>query len=170
MRLDEMFDFLPKSIRSASYGQLTGLYPFYTSSNVVDKFIDDYDYEGEFLIVGDGGTGNCKYVNGRFSVSDHNFIMKPLNNTNIKCVKYFLMKDNYKILNAGFKGVGIKNVSKSYIKKIVYKYNQSFTEDFIVLTLSNIEQLIEEQNNALIKLDEIIKSRFIDQEGISYVI
>ena len=162
MLLKDLFDFLPKSKRSASYGLTKGKHPFFTSSNIIDKFVDTADYTGEYLIIGDGGTGNCKFYNGSFSVSDHNYVLKPKDSTNTLCIQYFLKKDNYKILNAGFKGVGIKNVSKSYIENINYTYNQTFSENEIVSNLSKIELLIERDKQLLNLLDDLIKSRFIE--------
>ena len=165
MLLNELFDFLPKSNKPASYGKSEGKYPFFNSSNIIDKFVDDPDYSGEFLIIGDGGTGNCKYYNGKFSATDHTYLLKPKNNTNCKLVKYFLEKDNYKILNDGFKGVGIKNVSKSYIQNIEFKKNNKYTDQFILDVLDSINILLQENENQLVLLDELIKSRFIEMFG-----
>ena len=81
MLLKDLFEFLPKTSRPASFGKTTGLYPFFSSSNIVDKFSDVADFNGEYLIIGDGGTGNCKYINGKFSASDHNYILKPKSGT-----------------------------------------------------------------------------------------
>ena len=164
MLLKDLFDFLPKSSRPASYGRKEGKYPFFTSSNTIDSFVDVADFDGEFLIIGDGGTGNCKYYNGPFSASDHNFILKPKAGTNSIAVRYFLMKNHYEILNKGFKGVGIKNVSKTYIENIDYKKNSSLPEAEIVQILSEIENKIEHANYKLLSYDELVKSRFIVQE------
>ena len=164
MLLRELFDFLPKSKRSASYGSSEGKYPFFTSSNVIEKYVAEPDYKGEFLIIGDEGTGNCKFYCGSFSASDHNYLLRPRNKTNANCVQYFLKRNNFKILNEGFKGVGIKNVSKTYIENIDYIYNHKFTENEIVSNLKRIEQTIENGQKQLILLDELIKSRFMRQE------
>ena len=162
MLLKELFEFLPKSIRPASYGQKEGTYPFFTSSNITDKYCEEADYSGEFLIIGDGGTGNCKYYDGKFSASDHNYILKPLKGTNAKLIRYFLMKDNYKVLNDGFKGVGIKNVSKTYIQNIAFLKKVSTPDEIILQTLSKIENTIFKLNDELDAFDELIKSRFIE--------
>ena len=160
MKLMDLFEFMPKSKLSASYGSDKGNYPFFTSSNTIDKYCDDFIYDGEFLIIGDGGTGNCKHYNGKFSVSDHNYVLKPKSQTNALAVKYFLEKDNYQILNDGFKGIGIKNVSKSYIQNIDYKYNQHFSQNEIVKNLVLIEKNIEREKQSINSLDCLIKSRF----------
>lgn len=165
MLLRELFDFLPKSKRSASYGSSEGKYPFFTSSNVIEKYVAEPDYKGEFLIIGDGGTGNCKFYCGSFSASDHNYLLRPRSKTNAHCVQYFLKRNNFKILNEGFKGVGIKNVSKTYIENIDYIYNHKFTENEIVSNLKRIEQTIENGQKQLVLLDELIKSRFVGWEA-----
>lgn len=166
MKLMDLFEFMPKSKLSASYGSDKGNYPFFTSSNTIDKYCDDFIYDGEFLIIGDGGTGNCKHYNGKFSVSDHNYVLKPKSQTNALAVKYFLEKDNYQILNDGFKGIGIKNVSKSYIQNIDYKYNQHFSQNEIVKNLVLIEKNIEREKQSINSLDCLIKSRFNSKEGL----
>lgn len=161
MLIGILFDILPKSKHSASFGKEAGKYPFFTSSNTVDSFVDEADYDGEYIIIGDGGTGNSKYINGKFSVSDHNYVLRPKRSTNAKAVDYFLKKDNYQTLNAGFKGIGIKNVSKSYIESIDYKFCNRFSEDFIVESLDSINKGIRLAKSELESLDALIKSRFV---------
>ena len=166
MLLKEMFEFSPKSKRNAAFGQKTGRFPFFTSSNIVERFVNAPDYSGEYLIIGDGGTGNCKYYKGEFSVSDHNYLLRPKKGTNALCVKYFLMKDGYKVLNDGFKGVGIKNVSKKYIESIDYAYNKNFSENEIVASLQRVESLIDEKDKQITELDSLVKSRFRGEDAI----
>lgn len=165
MKLKELFTFLPKSDKPASYGKESGMYPFFTSSNVINKYVDEADYSGEFLIIGDGGTGNCKYYNGAFSASDHNYVLKPINHKNTRLIRYFLMKDDYKVLNEGFKGVGIKNISKSYIGEIEYSKNSKYSDEFVVDSLDHINVEIDKLNKKLFLFDELIKSRFIELFG-----
>lgn len=167
MLIGQLFDILPKSKHSASYGKEDGKYPFFTSSNTVDSFVDKADYDGEYIIIGDGGTGNSKYINGKFSVSDHNYVLRPKRSTNAKAVDYFLKKDNYEVLNAGFKGIGIKNVSKSYIESIDYKFCNRFSEDFIVESLDSINKEILLTKDELTQLDSLIKSRFNCKEVVA---
>ena len=160
MLISELFTILPKSKRSASYGKSAGKYPFFTSSNTIDSFVDEPDFDGEYLIIGDGGTGNSKYINGKFSVSDHNYVLSPRNNANPRAVNYFLKKDGYRILNEGFKGIGIKNVSKAYIESIDYRFNSKFTESQIVANLDKINDAIDLEKQVLFEFDSLIKSRF----------
>ena len=159
-KIKDLFNIYPKSKRNAAFGNTEGKYPFFTSSNIVDRFVNEFDYFGEFLIIGDGGSGNVKYYNGAFSASDHNFLLKPKDGCNSLCVYYFLKKNNYEVLNNGFKGTGIKNISKNYIKEITYSHNSKYSEEFIVKTLSKIENEIANENKYVLCLNDLIKSRF----------
>ncbi|MBR2505337.1 MAG: restriction endonuclease subunit S [Bacilli bacterium] len=167
-KLKDIIEFNRKSTKSASFGRKDGLYPFFTSSNEVSKFSDEYDYDAEALIIGDGGTGNCKYYKGKFSASDHNYVLTSKNKqVPLKLIHYFLMKDNYKILNDGFRGVGIKNISKTYIGDIDFSYNSAYTIDEITAALDSINSIIASKQDEIIHLDDLIKSRFILQEVIA---
>jgi len=163
-KLGTKFEFLPKSKHPAKKGKEEGRYPFFTSSNVVDKYIDSFDYDGEYLIIGDGGTGNCKYHNGKFSASDHNYVIKATSSFPTKLLRYFLLKDDYAMLNAGFKGVGIKNISKNYIENIDVYTNDNYSLNGMLKDLDNIDNSISDINSQIQKMDELVKSRFMFQE------
>ena len=163
MKLIELFDFLPKSKHSSSSGKNNGLYPFFISSNDKVKYLDEFDYDGEYLIIGDGGAANCKHYIGKFSASDHNYILRPKSGTNCKLLYYFLIANNCHILEEGFKGVGIRNISKSYIQEINFRYNNAFSPSQIINSLDYIFSLIRSKKENLLFLDELAKSRFILQ-------
>jgi hypothetical protein len=109
VKLCEMCEFLPKSKRAASFGQPTGAYNFYTSSDKVQR-CDIADYTEEALIVGSGGVANIK-LDKNFSCSDHHFVLKGPH------MRYFyhLIKANIGILADGFQGSTLKNLSKAYL-------------------------------------------------------
>ena len=157
----ENFKFENRTKHPARYGKENGAYLFFTSSNVVNKYVDEYDFDGEYLIIGDGGTGNCKYFNGKFSASDHNYVIASNNKfMGAKLCSYFLMKDNYKLLNDGFKGVGLKNVSKSYIDNIKIHFNDKYSQNEAVDDLDCISNEIVISNKILKEIDELVKSQF----------
>ena len=43
-KVKDLFKFLPKAKHKAGEGLEEGTYPFYTSSTVVNKYFDEYDY------------------------------------------------------------------------------------------------------------------------------
>ncbi len=115
-RLSEVCEFMPKSKRPASYGNKSGLYPFYSSSQTLTKYCDEYDYEDECLIIGTGGVANIK-CDSKFSCSDHNCVIKIKDGCLTKYIYYYLLH-NLQLLQNGFSGVGLQNISKQYISDI----------------------------------------------------
>ena len=112
VKLGDIAKFMPKSKRNASYGNSSGNYNFYTSSDKVQK-CDVADYNEESLIIGLGGVANIK-IDTIFSCSDHNYVIKSKYNLYI----YYLMKGNMTLLSNGFLGSVIKNISKEYLKNL----------------------------------------------------
>jgi type I restriction-modification system DNA methylase subunit len=114
--LGEICEFLSKSKRQASYGNKEGLYPFFKSSNKVDSYVDEADYNDESIIIGTGGNANIKYSK-KFSCSTDNFVIKFNKEILTKYIYYYLFF-NINILEKGFIGVSIKHISKEYLNKI----------------------------------------------------
>ena len=117
-KLGEVCKFLPKSKRSAKYGNKEGLYPFFKSSIKVDSYVDECDYEEESLIIGDGGEPNINY-GIKFSTSDHCYVLQNKNKLllNLKYVYYYLYH-NLDMMKQLYTGVAIKNISKTNIESL----------------------------------------------------
>lgn len=138
--LGELFEFMSKSKRPASFGQNTGLYPFYTSSINV-KRCDVFDYSKESIIIGDGGCANI-YIDSKFSCSDHNFILCN-QSTQLTRFCYYYLLTNIDLLKKGFKGSTIKNLSKEYLKSIEVPIPSIEVQNFIVERLDALSSNIE---------------------------
>ena len=111
-KLGDICEFMPKSKRKASYGKNIGKYNFYTSSYKIKK-CDEYDYQDECIIIGTGGNANIK-IDKIFSCSADNFIIKTAFNKYI----YYYFLNNIFLLKNGFKGSGIRHLSREYLKNI----------------------------------------------------
>ena len=147
MTLEELCIFLPKSKRKASYGNEKGQYPFYTSSMVCKKYCDEYDYDTESLIIGDGGGPNINY-NILFSVSDHCYVLQKKNDiVYLKYVYYYIL-NNLNMLNELYTGVAIKNISKTNIENIQIPVPSLERQEYIIEYLSFIH---EQRNKTLIQ-------------------
>ena len=110
--LGEVCEFCIKSKRLASYGKSDGIYPFITSSQEITKYCDEPDYKDDnYIIIGNGGNANIHYQNN-FSCSSHCYVLKGT-----KYIYYYLI-NNINMLEDGFKGATIHNISKEYIKNI----------------------------------------------------
>jgi len=116
--LEDICNILPRSKRNTKYGNGEGKYPFFKGSATVDSFVDTPDYDGESIIIGDGGAPNINYAEA-FSASDNCYIFQNKNKSvlNIKYAYYYLV-NNLDIIGGLYKGTngGIKHISKSSIK------------------------------------------------------
>ena len=116
-RLIDIFEYLPKSKHKAGDGLTQGKYPFFTSSQNQILWFDEADYDREALIIGTGGKPSI-HCAINFSTSTDNFIISPKDNKVVVKYVYFFLKKNISILERGFKGAGLKHLSKDYLNKI----------------------------------------------------
>lgn len=116
--LGDMCEILPKSKRTAKYGNAKGSHPFFKSSMVVDTYVDVPDYEEESLIIGDGGQASINY-GIKFSTSNHCYCLrnKDKSTVNLKYCYYYLL-NNINILQSEFKGLGLQHITKVSINNI----------------------------------------------------
>lgn len=165
-KISELFEFLPKSKRNAKYGKEVGEYPFFASSSVVTKYVDEPDYTKNKLVLGDGGTASINYAEKDFSCSDHCYILKPLDEEVLNCkYVYWYLYSNLRVLEAGFKGIGIKNISKTYIQNVEIPVPSKEEQDNIVTILDKADEIRTKKRLANDKLDEFLKSTFISMFG-----
>lgn len=164
-----LFEFQPESKLKAGAGQDKGLYPFYTSSATLVKKIDIAQYKGNSIIFGTGGQPSVHYVSSPFSTSSHCVVAIPkTNEINLRYVYYFF-KGNMHILQKGFKGAGLKNISKSYIDKIDIPVISLEQQNKIVWVLSKTEQLINQRKQSIEILEKLVKSVFLEMFGDPYL-
>ena len=163
---EELFDFLPKSKRQAGVGLTSGNFPFYTSSNDLTKYINEYDYSGNCLIFGTGGNPSVHYQSGRFSSSTDCLVACPKNNKEISAEYcYLYLAGNMGIIEAGFKGAGLKHISKGYISNIKIPTPPLDDQIRIAAVLTCVERLIAKRKESIKALDELLKSTFLEMFG-----
>jgi len=163
-KVKDLFKFLPKSKHKAGEGLENGEYPFYTSSAVVNKYLDEYDYDAGKLIFATGGSASVHYANSKFAVSTDNFILEPNEDVNAKYVYYYL-KNNIQILQDGFHGAGLQHLSKDYLNEINIPILDSDSQAKIVSILDKADEIRQKKKLANDKLDEFLKSTFITMFG-----
>ena len=164
VKLGEIFEYLPKSKFKAGDGKEKGKYKFFTSSNVQNKFMDEFVYDGEYLIFGTGGKASINYCNGKFSTSTDNFVVKVNKEFNAKLI-FLYFKNDMKKLENGFKGASIKHISKEYINQLSipkYDYSQQLN---IVKKLDKVQEVIDIRKEQIEQLDKLIKSQFVEMFG-----
>ena len=164
-KLSNVVSFLPKSKLKAGEATETGKYVFFTSSDIKRSYINKFLYDDELIVLGTGGTASCNYYNGKFAVSTDNFVMKPNKTLLVKYLYYFLRKDNLCILQNGFRGTGLKHISKEYISNIEVPIFSLSKQMEIVAFLDEINLSIDICKKRISFYDELIKSRFNEMFG-----
>ena len=121
VKFKELFSFEKKSKIKAGDGFKLGegKYPFYTSSDTLSKTLNEFLFKDESLIFGTGGLASIHFCNEKFAVSTDCFVTQPKNSNEVfsKFVYYYL-SGNIHILENGFKGAGLKHISKDYLQNI----------------------------------------------------
>lgn len=163
-RLGEMLIPQTKSKIKAGTGKENGKYKFFTSSNIQNKFIDEYQYDDTALIFGTGGNASIHFCDEKFSTSTDCLVFFAKEKYILKTI-YFYLSGNMNILENGFKGAGLKHISKQYILDIEIPLPPLEEQRKIAAVLDKISDLIAKRRRQLNKLDELVKSRFIEMFG-----
>ncbi len=165
VKLGEALKSQGKGKRPASFANPSGIYPFIKSSKIIEK-CNEADFDTEALIIGDGGGANIHYLNGKFSSSDHTYIFTS--DKEDICLKFFyeVINANLEILEVGFKGIALKNISKTFIENIQIPKPPLEIQKQIVSECEKVEKQNSELNKAKQCLKELIKA-ILAQTGIS---
>lgn len=165
MKIKDFCTFAPKSKIKAGQAIKDGQYMFFTSSKDENKRYIDYLYDGEGIIMGTGGNATLHYYKGKYAVSTDCVVLNPDERIRCKYLYYFFLA-NMAILEAGFKGAGLKHTNRKYIENIVVSKLPTFDEqDSVIKILDKISDIIRFRNLELKVFDNLIKARFVEMFG-----
>lgn len=166
IKVKDAFVFLKKSKIKARDGLEIGRYPFYTSSSVLCKYLDSYEIEGESLIFGTGGSASVHHSYGNFSTSTDCFVVQSNNKyeINLRYV-YLFFSGNMYILENGFKGAGLKHISKKYLEDVEIPLPLLEAQEKIVEVLDKAQGFIDARKEQIRLMDELIQSVFYEMFG-----
>ena len=161
-KFSDVFEFKSKSKIKAGAGKDNGLYPFYTSSVDLKKYINEASFDKESLVFGTGGKASIHHTKGKFSVSTDCLVAQPTTeDINTKFVYYYLY-GNIHILEQGFKGAGLQHISKQYISNITFPRFSRFKQDEIVKILDTIESIRLKRKVQTEYLNKYLESIFFE--------
>ena len=165
MRIGDLCTYAPKSAIKAGEAVLNGEYAFFTSSADENKRFSEYQLNCEGIIMGTGGNATLHYYNGKFATSTDCVVLLPNETVRCKYLYYFLLC-NIELLEAGFKGAGLKHTNKNYINSIELSVIPPLEEqDKVIEILDKVQSIISERATELSKLDELVKARFVELFG-----
>lgn len=160
-KFGELFEFLQKSKFQASEGKNFGQYKFFTSSAIQKKWIDTATFDARALVFGTGGAASVHYVDDKFSTSTDCIVANVRENSavSLKYVWHYLMA-NIDILERGFKGAGLKHISKKYIEDIKIPIPNIAEQKRIALILDKASEIKAKREQAIAKLNDLINNTF----------
>lgn len=164
-KFKDLYFFHPKSDIKAGDGIEDGEFPFYTSSGKLTKTLNTSQVNTRALIFGTGGKASIHFADGRFSVSTDCFVASSRQeHVNIKFAYYYLF-GNIHLLEKGFKGAGLKHISKKYIENLDIPILPLEIQNKIVAILDKASALIEKRENTIQLLFELLRATFLNMFG-----
>ncbi len=142
-----------------------GQYPFFTCS-VEPLKIDTYSYDCECVLVAGNGDLNVKYYNGKFDAYQRTYIIESKNKDVLSVPYLYCFLDKYveELRKQSIGGV-IKYIKLGNLTEAQIPMCSISEQNGIVTNLDKVNTLISLRKQQLSKLDELVKSRFIEMFG-----
>lgn len=166
--LGDAVEFLDGQRRPIKYSERTkisGIYPYYGASGIVDH-VNDYIFDEELILLGEDGENILSRnlplafkVTGKIWVNNHAHVMRPNDNFNITFLTDFLESLDYSLLNSGSAQPKLNKASCLKIK-VVKPSKQEQTA--IATALSDVDNLIGSLEKLIAK-KEAIKTGMMQQ-------
>jgi type I restriction enzyme, S subunit len=164
-KFKNLFGFGPKSNIKAGDGLDKGRFPFYTSSPKQTKWIDKEQHFDEALIFGTGGLASVHFEDQPFSTSTDCIVAITANKEIKTKFVYYYLFGNIHLLERGFKGAGLKHISKNYINNIYIPILPIETQNKIVAILDKANSIIEKRERTIEIFADLLRASFLDMFG-----
>ena len=142
-----------------------GEYPFFTCA-VEPLKIDSHSYDCECVLVAGNGDLNVKYYDGKFDAYQRTYIIESKDKTQLSVPYLYRFLDAYidTLRNQSIGGV-IKYIKLGNLTEARISVPAISEQNKTVKILSFVDELLEKANLQLQKLDELIKSLFVEMFG-----
>ncbi|CAI3655075.1 restriction endonuclease subunit S [Clostridium neonatale] len=154
----KFYDNMRKPIKERERKQ--GIYPYYGATGIID-FIDDYIFDGEYLLLGEDGanivTRSAPLIyltSGKFWLNNHAHIFKTKDHHNMNYFKLYLETINYVPYNTG---TAQPKLNIDNVKKILVKYPEFKEQERIADFLTKVDKIIEKQDEKVENLEKYKK-------------
>ena len=142
-----------------------GQYPFFTCA-VEPLKIDRYSYDCECVLVAGNGDLNVKYYDGKFDAYQRTYIIESLDKTVLTVPYLYRFLDKYvETLRQQAIGGVIKYIKLGNLTEAEIPLPSVDKQSKIVIKLNKANELIALRKEQLAKLDQLVKSRFIELFG-----
>ena len=133
----------------SSDGKSQGKYKFFiNSSNEETKWVDDYIFDGEYLILNTGGSAYTNYINGKFSAMSDCLVLKLLSHS--ISLYYWLKFEESRINQKGFQGTGLRHLDVNWLLRQKVKLIEYDSQKLYALN---------DDLNCLIRMNELMLAK-----------
>ena len=154
----DFLDGLRRPIKSGDRAKISGTYPYYGASGIVD-YVNNYIFDEELILLGEDGENILSRnlplafkVSGKIWVNNHAHVMKPKPRFNIVYLTEFLENLDYSLLNSG---TAQPKLNKQSCLKIKIAEPCKAEQTAIANALSDVDALISEQEKLVTKKQAI---------------
>ena len=146
-----------------------GPYPYYGANGIQDH-VDDYIFDDELVLLAeDGGNFGSRErpiayrVSGKCWVNNHAHVLKPKNDSlDVDYLCYSLMFYN----TAGLvNGATRQKLTQATMREMLIPMRSIEEQKHIIEMLNRVVEIKFHRQNELVKLDELIKARFVELFG-----
>ena len=145
-----------------------GPFPYYGANGILD-YVAEYLFDEELVLLAeDGGNFGSKdkpiayRVSGKCWVNNHAHVLKPKDCIDVDYLCYSLMfYDTTGIVN----GATRQKLTQAAMKQMTIPMVSMSEQKTIVLRLRKLDELIAQRKEQILKLDEIVKARFVELFG-----
>lgn len=168
-RLEDVCEILDsRRIPITSSNRIAGPYPYYGANGVQD-YVADYIFDDELILLAeDGGNFGSKdkpiayRVSGKCWVNNHAHVLKPKVGYDVDYVCYSLM---YYDVSGLVNGATRQKLTQADMRKMAIPERALGEQQHIASILGGIDDLISLRKQQLVKLDELVKARFVEMFG-----
>ncbi len=142
-----------------------GQYPFFTCA-ITPLRIDKFSYDCECVLVAGNGDLNVKYYNGKFDAYQRTYIIESRDKSKLLVPYLYCFLDKYvETLRSVSIGGVIKYIKLGDLTNAMLNLPSIEEQKEIVGRLDKVVGFIEKRKEQLAKLDQLVKSRFIELFG-----
>lgn len=169
VRLEEVCEILDSQrIPVTASERNKGIYPYYGANGIQD-YVDDYIFDDELVLLAeDGGNFDAPdkpiayRVSGKCWVNNHAHVLKAKECIDIDYLCYSLMYYNTKGL---VNGATRQKLTQKAMRQMIVLLRSPDEQKYIVGLIEKTIWMINQSQNQFQKLDELIKSRFVEMFG-----
>ena len=149
----------------ANASSTDGAYPFFTCSREVLR-IATYSYDCECVLVAGNGDLNVKYYAGKFDAYQRTYIIESIDKSKLLAKYLYFFLDIYvEVLRTQSSGGVIKYIKLGNLADALIPLPGIEKQAEIVDCLETCNVIIDRIQQQLTKLDELVKSRFVEMFG-----